>query len=121
MQVQCVNLLRYALPRDAVLHHSHNEGKRSITDAKMAKAMGQCAGFSDLLILWRSVAYFIELKWGKNAQTPNQVQFEADLRATGFDHYAVCWSWDDVEAALRGWGIPLRIIGNSKPIGVLGA
>lgn len=116
LQIAAVNLLRLILPPDAVLHHSHNEGKRSKRDAGIAKAMGQRPGFADLTIYLRSVAYFIEFKVGRNGQTPGQLEFEADMARTGFPFYAVVRSIDELIDVLARWEIPHRKIGNAGPL-----
>lgn len=115
-QISTVAALRLALPRDAVLHHSHNEGIRSAREAGIAKAMGQRAGFSDLIIFWRRNVYLLELKVGDGRQAQVQKDFQADMAATGFPFYRVCWTLDDVVAALVEWGVPLRIVGNVGPL-----
>lgn len=116
LQIAAVNLLRLALPADAVLHHSHNEGKRSKRDASLARAMGQRAGFADLVIFWQREVYFIEFKRpdGGGRQERSQKEFQDDMAATGFERYAIARSIEDVEAALRSWGVPLKIVGNAR-------
>jgi hypothetical protein len=74
----------------------------------MAKAMGQRAGFPDLMILYNGIAYFIEFKHGKGTQTQSQKDFQADLAATGFDHYAVIRSIDELVEILKEWGLAKR-------------
>jgi hypothetical protein len=112
-QIAAVNLLRLSLPSDAVMHHTHNEGKRSITDASLAKAMGQRKGFADLIIFWQRGVYLIEFKSAKGSQSTAQKEFEADMKNTGFDFYAICRTVDECIAALKGWGVPVRVKGNS--------
>jgi hypothetical protein len=114
LQIGAVNLLTYALPRDAVFHHSHNEGKRSRREGGIAKAMGQRAGFADLVIFWNGVVYLIEFKDVKKYQSRVQREFEADMAATGFPFYAVIRSIDELVDCLKSWGIPLRAIGNAR-------
>lgn len=118
IHIACVNLLTYVLPSTAIVHHSHNEGKRTRADASKAKAMGQRAGFSDLMILHDGRAYFIEVKapagpgsrGGK--QSDAQIDFEADLLAAGFPHYAIVRSVDELVGVLRAWGLMSRNVGN---------
>lgn len=104
LQIACVNLMRYVLPVDAIVHHSHNEGKRTRRDAGIAKAMGQRAGFADLIILYDRRAYFIEFKSPTGRQSRAQIDFEADLLATGFPHYEVVQSIEECVGVLQAWG-----------------
>lgn len=115
LHIAAVNLMRLVLPPDAVLHHSHNEGKRSKRDASIAKAMGQRAGFADLIVLWRGVVYFIEFKSAKGVQSKTQKAFEADIAATGFPHYAIVRTLDELVGVLRAWGLEHRRVGNAGP------
>lgn len=93
------------LPAGAILHHSHNEGRRSKADAGTAKAMGQQPGFADLIILYLGVVYFIEFKSGDGEQTPDQVRFEAGLHETGFTYYTIIRSVDEFVSALSRWNL----------------
>jgi hypothetical protein len=104
--------MRYVLPPRAILHHSHNEGKRSKRDAGLAKAMGQRAGFADLMVLHDRVAYFIEFKSETGRQTGEQRTFEVDLYDNGFPHYAIVRSIPELVGVLRAWGLEARKVGN---------
>lgn len=115
LQIAAVQLLQYVLPRGAIIHHSHNEGKRSKRDAGIAKAMGQRAGFADLMILHNSRCYFIEFKSLTGRQEKTQIEFEADLLATGFPHYAIIKSIDELRGVLSAWGLAARGVGNAGP------
>lgn len=116
LQIAAVNLLEYVLPAGAVVHHSHNEGKRTKRDAALAKAMGQRAGFADLMILFNGAAYFIEFKSANGRQSASQKEFEADLLATGFQHYAIVRSIPELVGTLRAWRLEARKIGNFGPL-----
>ena len=111
LQIASVNLMRMVLPSDAIIHHSHNEGKRSKRDAGLAKAMGQLAGFADLIILWRGVCYFIEFKSATGRQEKEQAAFEENLAATGFPHYAIVRSIEVLVGVLKAWGLAKRSVG----------
>lgn len=113
LHIAAVNLMRYCLPPGAVIHHTHNEGKRSKRDAGLAKAMGQRAGFADLMILHNSVAYFIEFKSAKGRQSQSQKDFEADVVAAGFPHYFIVRGIDELVGVLRAWGLMHRNVGNA--------
>lgn len=121
LHIASVNLLRLTLPPGAVIHHSHNEGKRSKRDAALAKAMGQRAGFADLMILHDSRAYFIEFKSSIGRQSKSQMDFEDDLAATGFPHYAIVRTIDELIGTLRAWGFKSAKIGNAGHAPIRGA
>jgi hypothetical protein len=116
LQIAAVNLMRHVLPVGAVIHHSHNEGRRSKRDAGIAKAMGQRAGFADLMILYDSRAYFIEFKSMEGRQSKAQKEFEADIVATGFPHYEIVRSIPGLVGVLRAWGLEARRIGNMASV-----
>lgn len=112
LQIAAVNLMRLILPVGAIIHHSHNEGKRSKREAGIAKAMGQRAGFADLMILHDGEVYFIEFKSPTGRQSTSQKDFQKDLDRAGFSSYAIARSIDDTVAALRQWGLEARRVGN---------
>jgi hypothetical protein len=115
LQIACVNLCQYVLPKGAIVHHSHNEGRRSKRDAAIAKAMGQRAGFADLMIMHDTVTYLIEFKTATGRQSSAQREFEDDARANGF-RYAIVRSVDEFTRLLSDWGLAVRKIGNAAPI-----
>lgn len=115
LQIAAVNLLSLILPAGAMIHHSHNEGRRTKRDAGLAKAMGQRAGFADLIILWRGTTYFIEFKSRTGKQSPAQKEFEADVVATGFPHYEIVRSIEQLVGVIRAWGLEARRVGNAGP------
>ncbi len=116
LHIAAVSLLEHVLPKGAIVHHSHNEGKRSKRDAGLAKAMGQRPGFADLIILYRNTVYFIEFKSKTGTQTVVQMYFEMDIRATDFKHYEIVRSLEELVAVLDGWGILARGVGNAGPV-----
>jgi hypothetical protein len=114
IHIAIVNLLYLALPKGAIIHHSHNEGKRSKADAGKAKAMGQRPGFPDIIIMWQRVTYMLEVKTATGRQSNVQKDFERDAAATGFPFYAIVRSVSEAEATLKAWGIPIRTVGNAR-------
>ena len=101
-----VQYLSVALPRDAVLHHSPNEGKRGWRAQRSLKVMGVRAGWPDLEIIHGGKIFFIELKTAKGRCTSSQSETLAHLSAAGA-HVAVCHSIEAVEAFLKRH-MPLR-------------
>jgi hypothetical protein len=75
------------------------------------------AGAPDLAVLWRGGAGFIELKRPAStdllgnkraAGRPSERQVEfAERCAELHINHAYCSSWDEVRAALTGWGAPV--------------
>ncbi|QQR69093.1 MAG: VRR-NUC domain-containing protein [Alphaproteobacteria bacterium] len=107
-------------PRCARFCHVPNGGARSPAEGKIFKSMGVRAGVPDLLIEWHvdatpiNAAYidhgWIEMKAGKGRLTAEQDAFLGQT-VLWRGHAALCRSLDEVQATLRGWGVPLRIIG----------
>jgi hypothetical protein len=94
--------------------HVPNGGKRSRTEAAIMKAAGVRAGAADLVIVWTGPhgyarVGFIELKapGTRGGSTTNQDQFGEDVEALGAP-YVVARSIEDVDLALRSWGVPAR-------------
>lgn len=74
---------------------------------KILKGMGYKAGTSDLLFLYDTHAWMIELKYGKGTLTESQEKTIPRIERAGCP-VAVCYSLDAVIAQLREWGLPLR-------------
>ncbi|QDY70115.1 VRR-NUC domain-containing protein [Qingshengfaniella alkalisoli] len=113
LQANIVEWMRYALPIDAYVHHSPNEGKRGPKARADLVRMGCLKGFPDLLILWNRKAYFLEVKAPGGTLTLEQRHLLESLDGLGY-RTAVVNSIEIAEAYLRGWGIPLR----SRPMPV---
>ncbi len=96
------------LPRDAYWTSvDAGQGAMSIRAAQMRKARGVKAGFPDVSLIWRGGYYGIELKAGAGKVSDIQQITHAQIREAG-GQVSVCRSIEDVERALRHWGIPLR-------------
>lgn len=77
--------------------HIPNEGKRSVTVARILKAMGLQPGFPDLLILEPRGSYHalaIEMKTENGRLTENQREWLNKLRDNGYFATA-CWGADE--------------------------
>lgn len=74
---------------------------------KTLKDMGLKSGVPDLLFIYKGVTRFIELKFGKGILSESQEKTIPQIEAAGCE-VAVCWSFDEVEAQLHAWGLPLR-------------
>ncbi len=121
LQFVVVEYLRRILPADVVFWHCPNGGKMSVAWRKMLGGLGLLPGAADLMMLYRSKFYAIELKNAadpvrgivKSYQFTEQKDFEAAIVAAG-GFYAVCRSTDDVREVLAHWGIPTRETARAK-------
>lgn len=85
------------------LHSSINGVKLSMPQAIKAKASGMKRGIPDLCLPFPSMEFtqlFIELKVGKNKQTPEQIEF-MDFVVKGGAFYSVCYSYDEAIETLK--------------------
>lgn len=86
-------------------HHSPNGGKRNLKEAKKFRAMGVKAGFPDLVfILSGGRVSFAEIKPEGKYLSKVQKEVRAELEALGCP-YVVVHSIDEMECALREWGL----------------
>lgn len=107
LQMQVARFLKVAAP-GLLWWHVPNGGYRHPAEARKLQDMGVRPGVADLcFVLPGGLSGFIELKAGKNGQTPAQKQFAIDVIAAGAA-FAVCRSLAEVEQALRSWSVPLR-------------
>ena len=103
IQKHILQYLRMALP-NAVIHHSPNQVQRSGKAAKIEVTkklgMGMVAGYPDLVVHWRGVTAFIEVKRPKEYPTPHQREVHENLRRNGC-MVMVCRSVSDAEGFVR--------------------
>lgn len=66
-----------------------NGGLRDKREAKKLKQTGLTSGVSDLLLLYDSNCYCIELKAEGGTQSYAQVDWEAKVRAHGFQYFII--------------------------------
>lgn len=107
LQKNCLRWFRLAYPRE-LLVHCPNGGFRDAREAAKFKEMGVRAGFPDLFLYHAAGGFHglaIELKAGKNKQSPLQVEIQAILEARGYV-YVVVRNFDEfrevVEAYMAG-------------------
>lgn len=77
------------------LHHIPNGGSRNHAEAVKFKQMGVKAGVSDLHLPFKKGTYiglYIEMKYGKNKLTPEQIDFLTTMQAAGH-LVVVCYSY----------------------------
>lgn len=117
-KLQCAvrEYLEYALPPSIYWTASLTGTFLSPNARSKAKAAGVRRGLPDLLFVFPDgVTRYIELKAKAGVLTPEQRDFQARFGPLGI--FWVAKSVDDVEAALRLWGAPLRV----RPAGWFGA
>jgi hypothetical protein len=66
-----------------------NGGNRSAREAAKFKATGLVAGVSDLIVIQPNRIIFVEVKFEKGRQQPNQIEFENTVKTLGFEYYVV--------------------------------
>lgn len=120
LHIAAAKFMRHALPTEIIWLHIPNGGKRTRAEASLFKAMGQLPGAPDfLLIMPNGQASWIELKSPTGVLSPVQIEFQRRARAIGCA-YAVCRSFDEVEATLARWlaayGLTLRARTVAAPI-----
>ena len=95
------NLNRH--PELTLLFHIPNGGKRNATEAARFKAMGVKAGVPDLFLPVPKGGFaglWIEMKYGKNKTTDNQVRWLGMLQKMGYKTI-VCYSGTEATQALE--------------------
>lgn len=68
------------------------------------KKMGLLPGVSDIILIHKGKAYFMEVKTDSGTQSQDQVRFEHNVNKAGCE-YTVVRSVGDVIGCLSGWGI----------------
>ena len=107
-----VQALRFALPRDAIVHHCANEvteaGSRGQIRQSILVGMGVHAGFADLIVISGSRVLFLEVKSQTGRLRKAQEVFRDTVCAQGFG-WALVRSVDDALAALADNGFTSRV------------
>jgi len=98
-----VQALRFALPRDAIIHHCTNEvteaGSRGQIRQSTLVGMGVHAGFADLIVISGGRVLFFEVKSQTGRSRKSQEVFRDTVCAQGFG-WALVRSVDDALGAL---------------------
>ena len=112
LQRAVVQVLRFALPRAAIIHHCANEvtepGPRGAMRQAILVGMGVHTGFADLMVLHDGRVLFFELKAPKGRLRPDQEAFRDAVLAQGFG-WALVRSLDDALGALADHGFTSRV------------
>jgi len=102
-----VHYLNRSLDQHAMYFHGANGGYRYATEGARLKAMGVIAGLPDLGVVHAGRVAWLELKASKGRVSAAQAYCHARLEGAGCP-VSVCRTLDDVEAALKRAGIPLK-------------
>jgi hypothetical protein len=106
-----VQALRFALPRDAIVHHCVNEvteaGPRGARRQSILVSMGVHAGFADLIVISGGRVLFLEVKSETGRLRKSQEVFRDMVCAQGFG-WALVRSVDDALGALADNGFSSR-------------
>lgn len=113
LQKAVVKFLSVALAGNSEFFHVPNGGKRGFREAQRFKAIGVKAGVPDLIVVNDGRMIGIEMKAGKQPLSEAQVYYHDRLRLARVP-VTVCRSIEDVEAALRDAGVPLRATTDSR-------
>ncbi|MBS3979825.1 MAG: VRR-NUC domain-containing protein [Rhodobacteraceae bacterium] len=107
-----VQALRFALPRDAVIHNCVNEvteaGPRGARRQAILVGMGVHAGFADLIVISGGRVLFLEVKSPSGRLRKSQEVFRDTVVTQGFG-WALVRSVDDALGALAANGFTSRV------------
>ena len=107
-----VQALRFALPRDAIVHHCANEvtefGSRGQIRQSILVGMGVHAGFADLIVISGGRVLFLEVKSQTGRLRKSQEVFRDTVCAQGFG-WALVRSVDDALCVLADNGFTSRV------------
>lgn len=108
LHLSVAKFLNHALTGNCFWFHSPNGGLRTASEAGRFKKMGVTPGLPDIGVIDTGRITWLELKRAKGSTvSPAQHHCHERLRQARSPVY-VCKSLDDVEAALRDAGIPLK-------------
>lgn len=97
LQSECVRWWNLQFPKYyGLLFAVPNGGKRNVVTARIQKGEGVIAGVADLILLIPNMKYHglcIEMKFGKNRQSDNQVWWQGLVQEQGYA-YIICNSFD---------------------------
>lgn len=82
-----------------------NGGYRNKIEAANLKKQGVKAGVLDLFLAYpngKHAGLFIEMKWGKNKCTPNQLEWIERLTRAGYE-VNVCWSSEKAIESIKNY------------------
>lgn len=89
----------------SLLHHIPNGGSRDKREAYNLKLQGVKSGVPDICLPVPSSKYhglYIEMKYGKNKPTDNQICWLTSLCKNGY-YTAVCYTWEDARKTIENY------------------
>lgn len=95
LHIAVCNYLAHQYPGCSI-HHSPNEGKRTLYQQWLIRMLRVSPGFPDLLLIYKYKMIIIELKAGKNKATPGQKSWIDLLKASGVPS-AICTGFDETK------------------------
>jgi hypothetical protein len=104
LQISCVTWFRFAHPT-LTIFAIPNGGQRNVITASILKAEGCLSGVSDLFLLKGNSEYnglFIEMKFGKNGLSANQISFFAAAESEKYK-CVVCKSFDEFQQIITDY------------------
>ena len=93
LQIECVKGFRYQYTKE-IIFAVPNGGYRKGFGGEILRREGVLSGVSDLIIISKNKVIFIEMKYGTNKQSPNQITFQEKVESLGFKYY-LCNSFDE--------------------------
>ena len=107
-----VQALRFALPRDAIVHHCANEvteaGPRGARRQAILDGMGVHSGFADLIVISGGRVLFLEVKSPSGRLRKSQEVFRDTVVTQGFG-WALVRTVDDALGALADNSFTSRV------------
>ncbi|SEN85450.1 hypothetical protein SAMN04488003_1458 [Loktanella fryxellensis] len=107
-----VSALRFALPREAIVHHCANEvteaGPRGARRQAILVGMGVHPGFADLIVISGGRVLFLEVKSHTGRLRKSQEVFRDTVVTQGFG-WALVRNVDDALGALADNGFTSRV------------
>ena len=103
--IQWCNLQSNKYPELEYIFHCPNGGSRNKVEAINLKREGVKSGVPDLLLLTPKGKYtglVIEMKWGKNKCTQNQIRWLEWLEKQGYK-CKICYSADEAIKAIKDY------------------
>ena len=111
LQMQVKEYLDWVLPMPGSWFGASAAIGTNKTTGGILRAMGYRPGTPDMVVIYRPssgpIVIWLELKSAKGTLSKAQEQCRKDLIAAGCK-WALCRTLDDVERALRRFGLPLR-------------
>ena len=112
LQIESFRWFRLQYP-DVVIFAIPNGGSRNQIEAAKLKRTGTLPGVADLFVMRNALidvnyeyylkhGLFIELKVGKNKQTPAQIEFQQKAERAGYS-YRVCRSFDEFQTTVENY------------------